>query len=65
MSTHEPAAKPLPTTREELLVLHRAARERRINAEPGGHDWEHASAEVGRIEVQIARVEREMTPPRV
>ena len=56
MSTDEPAAKPLPTTREELLVLHRAARERRINAEPGGHDWEHASAEVGRIEVQIARV---------
>ena len=65
MSTNEPAAMPLPSTREELLVLHRAARERRIHAEPGGHEWEQASAEVGRIEGEIARIEREMTPPRV
>ena len=65
MSTDQPAAKPLPTTREELLVLHSTARERRINAEPGSHEWEQASAEVGRIEVEIARIEREMTPPRV
>ena len=65
MSTNEPAAKPLPSTREELLVLHRAARERRLKAEPGGHEWEQASAEVGEIEIQIARIEREMTPPRV
>ena len=64
MSTNEPAAKPLPTTRDELLVLHRAARERRLHAEPGGHEWEQASAEVGEIEIQIARIEREMTPPR-
>ena len=65
MSTNEPAAKPLPSTREELLVLHRAARARRLHAEPGGHEWEQASAEVGEIEIQIARIEREMTPPRV
>jgi hypothetical protein len=65
MSTDQPAETPLPSTRDELLVLHRAARDRRINAEPGSHAWEHASAEVGRIEVQIARIEREMTPPRV
>ena len=65
MSTDQPAAKPLPTTREELLVLHRAARERRLHAEPGGHEWEQASADVGEIEIQIARIEREMTPPRV
>ena len=65
MSTNEPAAKPLPSTREELLVLHRAAREHRLHAEPGGHEWEQASAEVGEIEIQIARIEREMTPPRV
>ena len=65
MSTNEPAAKPLPSTREELLVLHRAARERRLHAEPGGHEWEQASADVGEIEIQIARIEREMTPPRV
>jgi hypothetical protein len=65
MSTDQPAATPLPSTREELLVLHREARHRRMTAEPGGHAWEQASAEVERIEVQIARVEREMTPPRI
>ena len=65
MTTNEPAATPLPTSREELLVLHRAARQRRSHAELGGHEWEQASAEVGRIEVQIARIEREMTPPRI
>jgi hypothetical protein len=65
MSTNEPAATTLPTTREELLVLHRAARARRLAAEPGGHEWEAASAEVGRIEIEIARIEREMTPPRI
>ena len=63
--TNQPAATPLPQSREELMVLHRAARERRINAEPGSHEWEQASDEVGRIEVEIARVEREMDPPRV
>ena len=65
MTTDEPATEPLPSTREELLVLHREARQRRINAEPGSHEWEQASAEVGRIEVEIARIEREMTPPRI
>ncbi len=54
-----------PTTREELLAAHRAARPRRNAAEPGGHAWEQASAEVGRIEVEIARIEREMDPPLV
>ena len=29
------------------------------------HEWEHASAEVGRIEIEIARIERAMDPPRV
>lgn len=65
MTTNQPATTPLPSSREELLVLHRAARQRRINAEPGGHEWEQASAEVGRIEIEIARIEREMTPPRI
>ena len=31
----------------------------------GGHEWEAASHEVGRIEVEIARTERAMDPPRV
>lgn len=65
MTSNQPAAKPLPTTREELLALHRDARHRRATAEPGSHEWEQASAEVGRIEVQIARIERDMTPPKM
>ena len=53
------------TTREELLARHREARNRRNAAAPGSHDWEQASIEVGRIEVEIARIERAMDPPRV
>jgi SAM-dependent methyltransferase len=55
----------LPTTREELLVLHKEARARRNAAVGGGHEWETAQAEVGRIEVEIARIERAMDPPQV
>ena len=57
--------KPLPHSREELLELHKAARARRNAAPLGGHEWEQASAEVERIEVEIARQERAMDPPRV
>ena len=52
-------------TREQLLARHAAARARRNAAELGSHAWEQASAEVGRLEVEIARVERAMDPPRV
>ena len=52
-------------TREALLEQHADARRRRNAAELGGHEWEQASAEVGRIEVEIARIERAMDPPRV
>jgi hypothetical protein len=66
MAADPGAAAPFTaTTREELLVLHREARSRRNAAAPGSHEWERASDEVGRIEVEIARIEREMTPPRV
>jgi hypothetical protein len=54
-----------PATREQLLEEHAAARARRHAAALGSHDWETASADVGRIEVEIARLEREMDPPRV
>lgn len=64
MTTDQPDARPLPSTRDELMALHREARHRRMTAQPGGHEWEAASAEVCRIEVAIARLEREMTPPR-
>ncbi len=52
-------------TREQLLARHAEARARRNAAELGSHAWEEATAEVGRIEVEIARVERAMDPPRV
>ena len=71
-NTKAPAAKParapadqLPGTREELLALHKAARARRNASVLGGHDWAQAQAEVGRIEVEIARIERAMDPPQV
>ncbi|MGZ8438310.1 MAG: hypothetical protein ACXWXR_07195 [Candidatus Limnocylindrales bacterium] len=53
----------LPGTREELLALHREARRRR-NAAPHGSE-EHVAAIdlIGRIEVEIARLERAMDPP--
>ncbi len=54
-----------PLTREQLLARHAEARARRNAAELGSHAWEEASAEVGRIEVEIARLERAMDPPRV
>ena len=53
------------TTREALLELHAAARRRRNASALGSHEWEQASADVGRIEVEIARIERTMDPPRV
>ena len=66
MSASEQAGDVGPaTTREELLVEHRDARRRRNAAEPGSHEWEQASAEVGRIEIEIARIERATDPPLV
>jgi hypothetical protein len=56
---------PLPQTREALMDLHRETRKRR-NAAPHGSE-EHAAAIdlIGRIEVEIARIERAMDPPLV
>lgn len=58
------ASAPAPT-REELLARHREARARRNAAPLGSHEWEAAAAEVGRIEIAIAALERAMDPPRV
>ena len=52
------------TTRAELLSQHRAARLRRDEAALGTDEYRAACDEVARIEVAIARIEREMTPPR-
>ena len=55
----------LPQTRDELMALHRETRARR-NGAPHGSE-EHAAAVdlIGRIEVEIARIERAMDPPLV
>ena len=52
-------------SRAELLALHADARRRRNAADWGSEEHRAAVAEVGRLEVEIARVEREQTPPRV
>jgi hypothetical protein len=51
-------------TRQELLVEHQAARRRRTEAALGSDAYRQAAEDIGRIEVEIARVERDMTPPR-
>lgn len=63
----KPKPKPAGTTRtrEELLEEHAAARRRRDAAPLGSDAYRAAADEVGRIEVEIARVERAMDPPRV
>jgi hypothetical protein len=50
-------AKTLPKTREELLVLHAAARRRRNAAPLGGEEYQAALLELEAIEVRIAEVE--------
>ena len=58
------SAPKLPGTREELLDLHRATRKRR-NAAPHGSEEHRAAIDlIGRIEVEVARIERAMDPPR-
>ena len=60
-----PASAPArrPARRSSSSTPRRAGR--RNAAALGGHEWEQASAEVGRIEIEIARIERAMDPPRV
>lgn len=61
-SAKEPA---LPQTRAELMELHRQTRARRNAAEWGSKEHVAAITLIGRIEVEIARIERAMDPPRV
>ena len=51
-------------TREGLLIEHAAARHRRDAAALGSPEFRKAIEDVARIEVEIARIERAMTPPR-
>jgi hypothetical protein len=54
-----------PKTRAELLVEHTAARHRRDAAPLGSAAFREACEQIARIEIDVARVERSMTPPRV
>jgi hypothetical protein len=65
MAHHETASTPLPGTREELLALHRETRRRRNAAAHGSPDHVAAIDLLGRIEVEVARLERAMDPPLV
>jgi hypothetical protein len=58
-------ATPAPArTREDLLIEHAAARHRRDAAPLGSPEFRKATEDVADIEVEIARIERAMTPPR-
>lgn len=57
--------KRLPKDREALLALHREARRRRDAALLLSEERAQAAMDLERIEVQVARVERAMDPPRV
>ena len=63
MTQHEATATPLPGTRDELLTLHRTTRRRRNKAAHGSEEHVAAIDLLGRIEVEIARLERAMDPP--
>jgi hypothetical protein len=60
-----PRTKAPTRTREDLLAEHAAARRRRDAAPLGSEEFRSAVDEIGRIEVEIARIERAMDPPLV
>jgi hypothetical protein len=59
-----PAQPSLPQTREALLELHRETRARRNAAQHGSPEQQAAIDLLGRIEIEVARIERAMDPPR-
>lgn len=58
----DPAARAGEQSRESLMVLHRAARDRRENSPLGSDEYRAAAEEVARIEIAIAELEE--PPPR-
>jgi hypothetical protein len=65
MADHDSTSTPLPATREALLALHRETRRRRNAAAHGSEEHKAAVRLIGRIEVEVARIERAMDPPLV
>jgi len=62
-TTTAAAGPKLPQTREALLDLHRDTRKRRNTAAHGSPEHVEAIDLLGKIEVEIARIERAMDPP--
>ena len=62
---HTADQTPLPGTRDELLALHRETRRRRNAAAHGSAEHKAAIELIGRIEIEVARIERAMDPPLV
>ncbi len=65
MAHHEAGSTPLPQTRDELLALHRETRRRRNASAHGSPEHVVAIDLLGKIEVEVARIERAMDPPLV
>ena len=65
MAHQQPTSDPLPQTRAELEALHAETRRRRNRAAHGSEEHKAAIDLLGRIEIEIARIERAMDPPRV
>jgi len=63
MAHRKATSETLPQTREELLTLHRETRRQRNAATHGSKEHVAAVDLIGRIEVEIARIERAMDPP--
>lgn len=62
------APKPSPetdATREQLMTLWREARARRDAADLGSAAHRRALEDIARIEIEIARIERALDPPRM
>jgi uncharacterized membrane protein len=64
-TTDTTAAESLPQTRAELEALHTVTRKRRNAAKHGSEEHKAAIELLGRIEIEIARIERAMDPPLV
>jgi hypothetical protein len=54
----------LPATRGELMTRHADARKRRNSSPLDSAAFREAVDELGRIEVRVAAIERDMVPPK-
>jgi hypothetical protein len=64
MTAQKPNATADPT-REQLMALWREARDRREAADLGSAAYRRALEDIARIEIEIARIERALDPPRM